>query len=139
MTLAGGMAEKTSDIMAHLKWGVDLKTVVVLQPASVILQTKQGLMKRGTCLSHIKALLALSHAPNPCLPTPSYSHDSLCPTLHSSTLQTTSPGPQPLNRRPKSIALDVQTQGSPQPPPDAISQHTSILIILSHLPPCQGN
>lgn len=125
--------------MAHLKTGVDLKTDVVLQPASVILVAKQSLMKRGTCICHIRALLALSNAPNLCLPTLSYCHGSVCPTLHSSTLQTESPGPQPLNRGPKSIALDVQTQGSPQPPPNAISQHTSILIILSDLPPHQGN
>lgn len=33
--------------------------------------------------------------------------------------------------------LDVQTQGSPLPSPDTISQFMSILIILSHLPLCQ--
>lgn len=33
--------------------------------------------------------------------------------------------------------LDVQTQGSPPPSPDTISQFMSILIILSHLPLCQ--
>lgn len=57
--------------MAHLKCGVDIKAVV-LQPASVILRTKQSLMKRGTCICHIRALLALSHALNPCLPAQSY-------------------------------------------------------------------
>lgn len=57
--------------MAHLKCGVDIKAVV-LQPASVILRTKQSLMKRGTCICHIRAPLALSHALNPCLPAQSY-------------------------------------------------------------------
>lgn len=114
------------------------ETVVDLQPDSMILRTKQSPIKRGTCICHIRVLLAQSHAPNPGLPAPSYCHGSVS-TLHSSTLQTKSPGPQPLNRRPKSIALHVQTLGSPQPPPDAISQHTSILIILSHLPPRQEN
>lgn len=43
------MAEKTNDTMAHLKCGVDIKAVV-LQPASVILQTKPSQMKRGTAI-----------------------------------------------------------------------------------------
>ena len=109
--------------MAHLKCGVDQNTVVVQQPASSILQTKQGLMKRGTC--HIRALLALSHTPNPCLPTQSYCHGSLCPTLHGSTLQTQSPGPQPSNRRQINSPGCANTGKSPAPSGRNLTAHVN--------------
>lgn len=107
--------------------------------ASVILQTKQSIIKTEMYICCIKALLALSHAPKPLsyhfelLSWPSVSH----PTQFHTADQV--PWATVIEQEDQSIALDVQTQGSPQPPPDAISQHTSILIILSHLQPRQGN
>lgn len=90
----------------------------------------KALMKGGTCFCYIRALLALRHGLYPVFLLqllswlPSHAVDQL-------------PWATAIEPEAQINTLDVQTEGSPPPPPDTISQFMSILIILSHLPPCQ--